>query len=343
MSDALLAGLVMLTATGLSAVLVPAARGAARRVGIIDQPGERKIHAVPTPRTGGVAVFVSFTLVVGVGYALAPRLVAALGANLSPGSSFALLQESFRVQGRLVGLLTGGAVAFAVGLADDALGRRFPVLFKALGQLLAALILVAAGVRTTFLPYEWMNVVVTVVWIVGVTNAFNLLDNMDGLCAGVALIATGVFLITAWSLGEFFIVLILSAFAGSLLGLLFFNAHPATIFLGDNGSLFIGFMMGSLTLLERYLSHASSTIFPVLMPVLVLAVPLADTATVMAIRLRERRPIYVGDERHISHRLVALGFSQRGAVLLLYLMTLSLGLGATSLTDATPGQAIGIL
>jgi len=176
-----------------------------------------------------------------------------------------------------------------------------------------------------------------------VTNAFNLLDNMDGLAAGVAFVACGVFLINAWSLGEFFISLMLVAFMGSLLGFLLYNFHPATVFLGDCGSLFIGFIMGSLTLLERYISHASSTLFPILMPVVVLALPLLDTATVMYIRVKERRPIYVGDTRHLSHRLVSLGFSQRTAVLFLYLMTFALGLGAASLPDATVGQTLLIL
>jgi UDP-GlcNAc:undecaprenyl-phosphate GlcNAc-1-phosphate transferase len=236
-------------------------------------------------------------------------------------------------------LLSGGAVVFLVGLLDDALGSRFHWGLKAAGQVLGAAILVFGGdVRTSFLPTEWLNVALTLVWIVGMTNAFNLLDNMDGLSAGVAFVASGVFLVNAWALGEFFIALLLVAFMGSLLGFLFFNFNPASTFLGDCGSLFIGYVMGSLTLLERYVSHASSSYFPVLMPVLVLAVPILDTATVVAIRLREGRPIYVGDSRHLSHRLVSLGFSPRAAVLFLYLVTLTLGLGAASLTDATPFQ-----
>src|SRR5260370_14688481 len=130
---------------------------------------------------------------------------------------------------------------------------------------------------------------------------------MDGLCAGVAFVASGVLLITAWLLGEFFISLILVAFMGSLLGFLLYNFNPATVFLGDCGSLFIGSVLASLTLLERYVSHASSTYFPVLMPVLVLAVPLLHTATVIVIRVRERRPIYVGASPPLSHPLLFRG------------------------------------
>ena len=205
---------------------------------------------------------------------------------------------------------------------------------------------VLADVRTSFLPYDWMNIVVTVLWIVGITNAFNLLDNMDGLAAGVAFVACGVLLLNAVVLGELFVSLLLMAFMGSLLGFLlfnFFHLGGSRIFLGDCGSLFIGFTMACLTLLERYLSHASSTLFPVLMPVLILAIPLIDTFTVIVIRLREGRPIYVGDSRHLSHRLVTLGFSPRAAVLFIWLATFCLGLGALTLAHASLQRALLVL
>jgi UDP-GlcNAc:undecaprenyl-phosphate GlcNAc-1-phosphate transferase len=343
MDHVLLAVLVMMATTALSAALVPLSRVLARRFGVIDAPGHRKVHAEPMPRMGGVAVFVSFTVVVVAGTLAAPSLLRLGWVQSVFGPSLALLQEAYRVKRELLGLLAGAALVFAVGLADDVLGKRFPVGVKFGGQIVAAVIVVAAGVRISFLPYDALDVGVTLLWLVGMTNAFNLLDNMDGLAAGVAFVACGVFLINAWALGEFFISLMLVAFMGSLLGFLLYNFHPATVFLGDCGSHFIGFVMGSLTLLERYISHASSTFFPILMPVLVLALPLLDTATVMCIRVKERRPIYVGDSRHLSHRLVSLGFSQRAAVLFLYLVTFALGLGAASLSDATMIQTVLIL
>jgi UDP-GlcNAc:undecaprenyl-phosphate GlcNAc-1-phosphate transferase len=339
----LLALVVFIGATLTSAVLIWPARTLAGRLGIIDNPGHRKVHSVPTPRTGGIAVFVSFILVVAVGYAMTPHL-----PNLPwirsvlPQSSF-VLRDAYKVGSQLLALVVGSTLAFGVGLADDLWGGRFPVWAKAAGQVLAAVILIAAGVTTSFLPQPWMNVLVTLLWMVGMTNAFNLLDNMDGLSGGVAFVASLVLLINAWSLGEIFISLILVAFMGSLLGFLLFNVHPARIFLGDCGSLFIGYVMGSLTLLERYVTQASGLLFPILMPVLVLAVPLVDTATVVFIRVRERRPIYVGDNRHLSHRLVSLGFSRRRAVSVLYLLTFSLGLGAAALTEATLFQSVLVL
>jgi UDP-GlcNAc:undecaprenyl-phosphate GlcNAc-1-phosphate transferase len=343
MDRALLAAVVGIASAALAALLVPPVAALARRLGILDPPGARKIHGLPMPRLGGLAVFATFMGVVVGGYTLAPSLDELPWIHARFGDAVAPLREAYRVEAKLLAVLGGAALAFGVGLADDLWGSRFPAWAKAAGQISAALVLVAADVRSSFLPADWMNSLLTVLWLFGVTNAFNLLDNMDGLCAGVAFVASAVLLINAWSLGEFFISLILVAFMGSLLGFLFFNFHPARIFLGDCGSLFIGYLMGSLTLLERYVSHASSTLFPVLMPVVVLAVPIVDTASVVVIRLREGRPVYVGDRRHLSHRLLALGFSQRGAVLVLYLTTFSLGLGAASLTDASLGQSLLIL
>jgi len=340
---ALLAVLVFIGGALISAAAVWPSRAVALRYGIIDNPGHRKVHSVPTARAGGVAVYTSFILVVAVGYALTPHLPEVPWIRSILPTSSIVLKDSYRVSGKLWAIVLGSTLAFAVGFADDVSRGRFPVWAKLGGQLLGAIILIAAGVTTSFLPYEWMNVVVTLLWLVGMTNAFNLLDNMDGLSAGVAFVAALVLLINAWSLDEIFISLILVAFMGSLFGFLVFNVHPARIFLGDCGSLFIGYLMGSLTLLERYVTHASGLLFPVLMPVLVLAVPLVDTATVMFIRLRERRPIYIGDNRHLSHRLVSLGFPRRRAVTVLYLLTFSLGIGAAALTDATLLQSVLVL
>ncbi len=339
----LLAIVVFVGSTVTSAALVWPARILAVRVGIIDNPGHRKVHSVPMARSGGIAVFLSFVLVVAVGYAVAEHLPTLPWVGTVLPQSGYVFRDAYKVGSKLLAFVAGSILAFAVGFADDVWGGEFPVWGKATGQIVAAVILILAGVTTSFLPFQWMNNVVTLLWLVGMTNAFNLLDNMDGLSAGVAFVACLVLLINAWSLDEIFISLILIAFMGSLLGFLLFNVHPAKIFLGDCGSLFIGYVMGSLTLLERYVSHASGLLFPILMPVLVLAVPLVDTATVMFIRLRERRPIYVGDNRHLSHRLVSLGFSRRRAVTVLYLLTFSLGLGAAALTDATLLQSVLVL
>ncbi len=343
MTTALVAILVLICAFAISAALVPVAGAIARRFGVLDDPGPRKVHAAPTPRIGGIAVFGAFTVVVLAGFWGVPILEQVPFVQTHFAVPIAMLQEAYRVQGRLLALVLGSAVAFAVGLADDVLGRDFGPGWKLAGQTLAALALVSAGIRTDFLMNDAANLALTLVWVVGVTNAFNLIDNMDGLSAGVAFIAALVLLLNAWLLGEFFISLVLVAFMGSVLGFLVFNWHPASIFLGDCGSLFIGFTLASLTLLERYVSHASSTYFPVLMPVLVLALPIIDTTTVVIIRLREHRPIYVGDSRHLSHRLVSLGMSRPLAVATIYVMALGIGLGAVGLAHASPVHALVIV
>jgi UDP-GlcNAc:undecaprenyl-phosphate GlcNAc-1-phosphate transferase len=334
---------VLAVAFALSALLVPAAGWVARRFGILDAPGERKVHQVTTPRSGGIAVWATFTLVVLAGYFGVPLLSRLDWVQTHLAAPVAMLQEAYRVQGKLVALLAGATIVFAVGLLDDVMGQRFKVGWKLGGQVLAAVVLVAGGIRTDILHYDALNAALTVLWVVGITNAFNLLDNMDGLSAGVAFVASLVLLLNAWLLGEFFISLVLVALMGSLLGFLVFNFHPASIFLGDCGSLFIGFTLASLTLLQRYVSHASGTLFPVLMPVLVLALPILDTATVVFIRVREGRPIYVGDSRHLSHRLVSLGMRPPLAVLTIYLISLGVGLGAVGLAHADLVHALLIL
>jgi UDP-GlcNAc:undecaprenyl-phosphate GlcNAc-1-phosphate transferase len=334
---------VLLAAFALSAALVPVAGALARRFRVLDDPGPRKVHRAPTPRIGGVAVFFAFALVVLAGYFGVPVLSRVPWVQAHLAAPVAMLQEAYRVEGKLAALLLGAAIAFLVGLLDDVLGSRFRIGFKLAGQVLAAVVLVAGGIRTDFLYYESLNVAFTLVWVVGVTNAFNLLDNMDGLSAGVAFVASLVLLLNAWILGEFFISLVLVALMGSLLGFLVYNWHPASIFLGDCGSLFVGFTLASLTLLQRYVSHASSTLFPILMPVLVLALPILDTATVVFIRVREGRPIYVGDSRHLSHRLVSLGMRPPLAVITIYLITLGIGLGAVGLAHADFVHALLII
>ena len=316
--------------------LVPLARALASKPGAIDHPGERKVHAAPIARLGGIAPALVFWTAVAVGFAALkdPFFQNFLGEGL---------QDAPSVGPKLLGVLLGSLFAFSTGLIDDIFGSRFPFWAKALGQFSAALCVVLGGVTTSFLPHPLMNAALTIFWLVGITNAFNLLDNMDGLASGVALISSSVLLANALSSGENLISAITLAYIGVLIGFLFFNYNPATIFLGDCGSHFVGFVLASILLLDRYATSASSSLFPVLMPVLLVAVPIIDTTTVVIIRLREGRPIYIGDARHLSHTLVGRGFSQKGAVHLIYLMTLCLGLSALPLRDASPSETLIVL
>ncbi len=325
------------TATAVATMaLVPFAKFLAKKTGAIDQPGKRKIHSAPITRLGGVAPALVFWTAAGLGFA-------ALSDPFFQGFLGEGLHGAPKVGPRLLGILLGSFIAFTAGLIDDIFGSRFPFWAKALGQFGGAACVVLGGVSTSFLPHPVLNAVLTIFWLVGITNAFNLLDNMDGLTSGVALIASSVLLVNALTSGENLIAALTLAFIGVLAGFLWFNSNPASIFLGDCGSHFVGFVLASLLLLDRYVTSASSSYFPILMPVLLLAVPIIDTTTVVIIRLREGRPIYVGDARHLSHTLVARGFSQKSAVQLIYLMTLGLGLSALPLRDASLGETFIVL
>jgi UDP-GlcNAc:undecaprenyl-phosphate GlcNAc-1-phosphate transferase len=165
-----------------------------------------------------------------------------------------------------------------------------------------------------------------VIWIVLITNSFNLLDNMDGLSSGVAALSALIFFSITVSQGQFFMALILLIFIGSILGFLRYNYYPSSIFMGDSGSLFLGYILGTLTISASYVTTQSSSLLPALMPVFILSIPLFDTISVVLIRLKEHRPVFVGDKRHLSHRLVDMGFSPRHAVNTIYLLTIAIGL-----------------
>jgi UDP-GlcNAc:undecaprenyl-phosphate GlcNAc-1-phosphate transferase len=229
---------------------------------------------------------------------------------------------------KLFAILFGGTIIVTIGLIDDIKGVTFSPLLKLLGQMFAAVLAVFLGIRTTFFPFTWMNYFLSISWIILITNSFNLLDNMDGLSAGVAVISACIFFAITTIQGQFFMTMILAVFIGSILGFLKYNYHPSSIFMGDAGSLFIGYILATLTISASYVIEESSTLLPALMPLWILSIPLFDTISVIIIRIREKRPIYMGDKSHFSHRLVAMGFSQRNAVNLIYLLTITIGLGA---------------
>ena len=165
-------------------------------------------------------------------------------------------------------------------------------------------------------------------WVVGITNSFNLLDNMDGLSSGVAVIIALILGVLTIQQGQYFSALVLLTLAGSILGFLFYNFHPSKIFMGDAGSLLIGYTLAALTESSSYVTTKSVSQLPVVVPALVLGVTLFDTFSVMVIRWREKRPLFVGDNSHFSHRLVKLGMSTRQAVIFIYLVTLCVGMSA---------------
>ncbi len=322
-------------------LLVPASIAMARRWGAVAQPGDRHVHREPTPALGGMAIVGGFLAVVLGNVALA-MLLFPLVKGWFPeevGRYLPNIPSKFKELGAVLG---GALGIWCLGLVDDRrpLGPRLK-----LGVMAAlTLPLLWAGVRVEgFLPWSWMGAVLTVLWVVFMTNSFNFLDNMDGLCAGVALIAALAFGLIAFFAGQWFMTVIFFVLAGSLLGFLRHNFSPARLFMGDNGSLFIGYTLGALSILTTYYQEGVPTVWPVVTPLIVLGVPIFDTLSVLWIRWRSGKPLMQGDKNHLSHRLTDLGMSPRRAVTFIYILTAAIALGATPLRSVGPVGATAIL
>ncbi len=306
----------------------------APKVGFVDKPGHRKIHSNPKPLGGGVAIF----------WAVAIPLIAGLLVIriYDPSESKAISPEN----AALVRDYRGGAIeqtplAAAIlvttlsmhilGLMDDR--KSLGPFIKLMWQIAAAGALVVSFERMRILTAlgPFVSVVLSILWIVAITNAFNFLDNMDGLSAGVAAVATTAFLITTLSIHQWFVAATLALLLGALLGFLCYNFPPASIFMGDSGSLVIGFILGVLTIRTTFLPPGTqwgAGWYAVFAPVIVLAVPLYDLIVVSIIRARLGKSLFVGDNNHFSHRLVARGMSRRTGVLCIYLITAATAVAA---------------
>jgi UDP-GlcNAc:undecaprenyl-phosphate/decaprenyl-phosphate GlcNAc-1-phosphate transferase len=319
---------VIASAYLLCTVLIYPVRLAALRFGIIDRPGERKSHEIPVPRIGGIAIVTSLILVVGGSLLLIPHLQNSWVSRIFPTSIQALSQYPL-IRNKLWALFAGILLVAVLGFWDDIKGTDFSPYIKLAGQTIAAAILVASGISVDlFSPVPWLGVLVSIVWLVGITNSFNLLDNMDGLSSGIALICSAIFLILVMLKGEFFIALLLSALIGSILGFYQFNMRGGFIFMGDSGSLVLGYMLGAVAIMARYVNSSELSLLPVLSPLIILGLPLFDTFSVIIIRWRENRPIFMGDQMHLSHRLVRMGMSRRQAVLFNYLIAFTIAINS---------------
>ena len=309
-------------------------RGLAARLGLMDRPGGgKKTHTRPTPLGGGLAIWLGALAPIAGAYALAHLIEADRVPAWVP--EFVRLQAPL-VLGRgreLLALLLGGTAIVALGLADDRwdLSPRLRLAVQvvvALGVFLAAPQLRITAFSAS--PVAWG--VFTVMWIVGVTNAFNFLDTMDGLSSGVALIATGLLAAGAIVTGQYFVGLFLLAFGGATVAFLARNFPPARIFAGSAGAYFFGFVLAVSTTAFTFFEPGREP-WAALVPLLVLSVPIYDTASVMLIRFREGRPLLAGDRRHLSHRLVAMGMSRREVVLTHCLLAFCAGCPALLLLD----------
>lgn len=288
----------------LTYLFVPLVKSFCVKRGLLDNPGSRKIHTVAVPRLGGVTFLAAFTVALALGFVAAPDL---------------WLQNWMSV----LGLILGGIVIFLLGITDDIKGVS--PLPKFLWQVTAALIPVLAGIRPDVINIPYYNVVslglwsipLSVFWVVIITNTFNLLDGLDGLAAGVGAIASITFVILSIVLDIPLASLLAAGVFGVCIGFLKYNYHPAQIFMGDTGSLFIGYVLGVLSLYWPK-SYASIVMF---VPLLALGLPVIEIVSTTFRRLMTGRRIYVADKRHLFHYLLDQGFGHKWVVLFFYFVS----------------------
>lgn len=319
--------LAFMIALGMALIITPGVIAFARRTGALDKPDARKVHARPIPRIGGIGIYAAFMVSI---------LVQLLFVDLTPEYMMSL-----------IGLMVGGTIVVAIGIIDDYCD--LPAKVKLLGQIIAAAVLVVAfDVRIDFITdplgdfiyLEWFAIPATIFWVVGLTNTVNLIDGLDGLAAGVSSIAAITIFLVAMEEGIPFVAMLTAALAGAAVGFLYYNFNPARIFMGDTGSMFLGFMLAGISVVGAVKSAATIAL---IVPILALGLPILDTTFAIVRRARNHRPIFKPDKGHLHHRLLAHGFTQKQAVLLMYVVSGLFGLCALALTVVSPQAATLII
>ena len=290
----------------------------AKRIGAIDVPkDDRRVHKVPTPRLGGLAIFLGF---------------------------LSALLYMYEIDSRMVGVLTGAAIIVTLGFFDDI--KPLPAKFKFMVQIIAAIIAIRSGVRiehvsnplyfmfpdTEYIIFGNWSYPLTLLWIVGVTNAINLVDGLDGLAAGISIISAVTLFVAAQTTGQGFAAFLASILAASTLGFLPYNFNPAKIFMGDTGALFLGYMLSVISVMGVLKGAAALSI---LVPIFAIGLPIYDTLFAMIRRASNGKSMMEADKGHLHHKLLDAGMSQRQAVITLYSISAVLGFSAVVLVEAT--------
>ena len=316
--------LAFLAAFVTALVALPLWRKWCLRTNLVDDPGHRKIHAQPVPLAGGLAVMTALAVPVLLGL-----LALWMRQNnlISLGDPATVERLSYGLHKRsleLAAIFLGAFGMLIVGLLDDK--HELKPAAKFTGQFLIALLVAMAGARITlFVPSVLFSYAVTILWILTVINAFNFMDNMNGLCGGLGAIGALGFALLAAHAGQYLVALLAFLTGGALLGFLPYNFPKARAFLGDAGSHLTGYLLAVLAILPHFHSAKNPHPLAVLSPLLVLAVPLGDLVWVVLLRWKLGKPFYIGDNNHLSHRLVRLGLSRAKAVLLIWLLAVLLG------------------
>ncbi|MBQ8417329.1 MAG: undecaprenyl/decaprenyl-phosphate alpha-N-acetylglucosaminyl 1-phosphate transferase [Phascolarctobacterium sp.] len=297
-------GFPFLLAMLVSYILTPYIKKLAFKIGAVDRPDNRKVHKRIMPRLGGLAIYIAFMI-----------------------GCIASLEMTWDI----FGILLGGTLIVALGVADDV--YQLPAKVKLLGQIAAACVLVAFDIRI-----EWVNnplggyfyldmlsIPLTIFWVISFTNVVNLIDGLDGLAAGVSAIASLTVILVAIQMGYFHVAILTAALAGGIIGFIRYNFNPATIFMGDTGSMFIGYMLAAISV---YGAVKTAATVALIVPAIALGLPILDTAFAIMRRYANGRPIFQPDKGHLHHRLLAHGMSHKEAVLFMYGITAVLCIGA---------------
>jgi len=297
-------GFPFMLAMFVSYVLTPYIKKLAFKIGAVDRPDNRKVHKKIMPRLGGLAIYIAFMI----------GCVA-----------------SMEITWDIFGILLGGTLIVALGVADDV--YQLPAKVKLLGQIVAACVLVIFDIRI-----EWVNnplggyfyldmlsIPFTIFWVISFTNVVNLIDGLDGLAAGVSAIASLTVILVAVQMGYFHVAILTAALAGAIIGFIRYNFNPATIFMGDTGSMFIGYMLAAISV---YGAVKTAATIALIVPAIALGLPILDTAFAIMRRYVNGRPIFQPDKGHLHHRLLATGMSHKETVLFMYGITAVLCIGA---------------
>ena len=297
-------GFPFMLAMFVSFVLTPHIKKLAFKIGAVDKPDNRKVHKRIMPRLGGLAIYIAFMIAVIAG-----------------------MEMSWDV----FGILLGGTVIVALGVADDV--YQLPAKVKLLGQIVAAVILVAFDIRIEWVnnPFggyfylDMLSIPFTIFWVISFINVVNLIDGLDGLAAGVSAIASLTIILVAIQMGYFHVAVLTAALAGAIIGFIRYNFNPATIFMGDTGSMFIGYILAAISV---YGAVKTAATIALIVPAIALGLPILDTAFAIMRRYVNGRPIFQPDKGHLHHRLLATGMSHKETVLFMYGITAVLCIGA---------------
>ena len=303
---------IILLALIISLLLVPLNKYLSTKFNIISYPRERDAHTKPIPRMGGLSIVLSFLIVSVYGY------ITILYSHNAESTKF-------------LGILVGAIILYIVGILDDI--YQIKATHKLFGQIIAVICAMAGGVEITFLVLDnpgilasivyILKVMATFIWIIGMINAMNLVDGLDGLASGIAIIASICFMVIAICQGNIVAVILVSALAGAVLGFLPYNFRPASIFMGDTGSMILGY---TLAIVASELAFEFLDPVCIIAPVLILGVPIFDTASAILRRLINHKPIFEADKEHTHHKLMANGFSHKTSVIILYVFSACFGI-----------------